>query len=323
MTASPLHDAPEGPALWKRWLIAIRPFALPASSMPILLGTATAVVINRTHFSPGLFLMALLGMMMLHSAANIINDIEDYKKGLDTVATPVSGAVVRGLLSLRTSFLGALLLLCGGSALGLVLAYLRGPAILYLGLVGVIIGVSYTAGPLVLKYRGLGDLAVFLDFGILGSLGAWMVQTGTFSWTPLIWAIPLSMLVVAILHANNWRDSVTDTGKGIRTVASSLGDRGSMYYYGFLIFGAPLGIVLLMALTRMIPWLEPMPLTFSLVILAFPAALGLWKKARLRHNPSSPLDFIALDGASARYNLIFGILCLGALFLHVLLGRPG
>jgi len=284
--------------------------------MPVIFGTALAVVIGGAVFRPWLFLMALLGMMMLHSAANILNDIQDYRKGLDTIPTPGSGAVVRGIFSLRTSFAGAAVLLVAGSAIGLFLAWVRGPAILVIGLVGVAIGVSYTAGPLVLKYRGLGDLAVFLDFGLLGSLGAWAVQAGSLSWIPVIWAIPLSMLVVAILHANNWRDSVTDTEKGIRTVASSLGDRGSLLYYGFLIFGAPACILLLLVLTRLFPFPEPMPLTFLVVLPALLPASSLWKKAVMRHNPTSPSDFIALDGASALYNLIFGALCILAVLLH-------
>ncbi len=320
MTLS-LHDSYEHLPLWRKWLIAIRPFALPASSMPVIFGTALAVVIGGVAFRPGLFLLALLAMMMLHSAANIINDIQDYKKGLDTVPTPVSGAVVRGIFSLRRSLAGAVVLLVGGSAIGLLLAWLRGPAILAIGLAGVIVGVSYTAGPLVLKYRGLGDMAVFLDFGILGSLGAWAVQAGSLSWTPVIWAIPLSMLVVAILHANNWRDSTTDTEKGIRTVASSLGDRGSLLYYGVLVFGAPACTLLLMVLSRLFPSLEPMPLTFLLVIPALLPACSLWKKAVRRHNPSSPIDFIALDGASAQYNLIFGMLCILAVLLHGFMGH--
>ena len=86
-----------------------------------------------------------------------------------------------------------------------------------------VIGAFYT----VLKFRALGDLAVFLNFGILGALGAWVVQIETFSWMPVVWTVPMAMLVVAILHANNWRDTISDTERRVRTIASLLGDKGS------------------------------------------------------------------------------------------------
>jgi 1,4-dihydroxy-2-naphthoate polyprenyltransferase len=322
MSTAPSPESTARPSPARTWLIAIRPFALPASATPVIFGTFMAVTVAKAPFKGGLFLMALFAMMALHSAANIINDIYDYRKGIDRDPRPTSGAIVRGYVSVRGALLMALALIGAGCALGLVIAYLVGPVIFYIGIAGLSVGVSYSAPPLSLKYRGLGDLAVFLDFGILGALGAWAVQTGTLSWTPALWAIPLSLLVVAILHANNWRDMEDDGEKGVKTVASALGDRRSLNYYGVLIFGAPLGILIIVIVTRLLPFLEPMPLSFIVTLLALFPALGLWKKAKARHNPSNPLDFIALDGATAQYNLIFGMLSLAALALHAAAGAP-
>ncbi len=296
----------------KKWVVAFRPWALPASSMPVIFGTSLAVVVGRVGVSLDRFLLALAGMMILHTAANMLSDVFDFKRGLDTQPTPVSGAIVRGWLSPRQVTTGSVLLFIGGGLIGLYLVSITGTVLLLIGGIGVIIGVFYTT----LKYHALGDLAVFMNFGLLGSLGAWVVQTGSFSWIPIIWTVPMAMLVSAILHANNWRDSLSDKEKRVTTVALLLGDRRALFYYGFLIFGSMaiiIALVILGALTS--PPILAMPPTFLIVLLALPRALALWSRARHRRAPRQPLDFIILDGATANYNLLFGMLCTAAVWL--------
>jgi 1,4-dihydroxy-2-naphthoate octaprenyltransferase len=180
------------------------------------------------------------------------------------------------------------------------------------------VGCFYTWGPLPLKFNALGDLAVFLNFGVLGSLGAWTVQTGVLSWTPVLWAIPMSIFVVAILHANNWRDIQSDQAGGIQTMASVLGDAASESYYTLLLL-LPFVIILSYLLLSIVNWLEPkMPLTFLITFIAVPKAFKLISKGKRRKNPAMPLDFIALDGETAQLNLIFGILCTLALGLYAI-----
>ena len=304
------------PSLLKKWLIAGRPWALPASTMPVIFGTSLAVVIGETPFLLGRFLLALLAMVVLHTAANMLSDVFDFKRGLDRDVTPVSGALVRGWLSPRQVLLGSAALFAVGCAIGLYLVYLTGPVLLTVGAVGVLIGIFYSG----LKVHALGDLAVFLNFGIFGSLGAWVVQTRAFSWIPVVWTVPMALLVSAILHANNWRDTVTDRERRVTTVASLLGDRGSLFYYSFLIFGPfaiDLGLILGPRLGVRVQ--RAMPLTFCLVFLALPRALALWGRARSRRAPRHPLDFIILDGATAQYNLTFGLLSTAALWLDFIL----
>jgi 1,4-dihydroxy-2-naphthoate polyprenyltransferase len=298
----------------KKWLVAIRPFALSASSMPVIFGAVAAVVVGGARFNPLLFVLSLFGMMILHSAANVLNDVQDFRKGLDVEPTPVSGAVVRRLLTPEQAFKGAVVLLAIGSMTGLIIVSCVGWPVFYIGLAGLAIGIFYTGKPFTLKYHGLGDLAVFLDFGILGALGAWTVQTGSLSWLPVVWAVPMSMLVVGILHANNWRDIAGDTGKTVTTMASLLGDRGSLIYYGILIFGP-------FALVAAFVALQFMPPSFLLAGIALPMAIARWRKALNRATPKHPLDFVALDGATAQLNLVFGLLCTGALILHALLAK--
>lgn len=309
-------DQNNPPALAKKWLIAARPWSLPASTMPVIFGTSLAVVIDRAALWPVRFLLALTAMVILHSAANMLSDVFDFRRGLDRDVTPVSGAIVRGWLSAGEVAAGSAILFVVGVGIGLVLVATAGKVLLVVGAVGVGIGVSYTA----FKYHAFGDLAVFLNFGILGSLGAWVVRTGRFSWIPVIWTVPMSMLVVAILHANNWRDTISDAERRVRTFASILGDRGSFVYYGFLLFGSMAIIFGLMIIPKLLsPALVPMPLTFVLILLALPRTLHLWGRARRRHAPRRPMDFIILDGATANYNLVFGLLCTAALWLQFIL----
>jgi 1,4-dihydroxy-2-naphthoate octaprenyltransferase len=302
----------------RKWTIAARPWALPASTMPVIFGTSLAVVIGKASFAFVPFLLALIGMVVLHSAANMLSDVFDFRRGLDRDVTPVSGAIVRGWLSARQVAAGAALLFVIGAAIGLYLVAVAGRTLLIIGALGLAVGLFYSG----LKYHALGDLAVFLDFGLLGALGAWLVQTRSFSWLPVVWTIPMAMLVVAILHANNWRDSISDRERRVTTAAALLGDRGALVYYGFLIFGSMAIILALVFLPRLVSApASAMPLTFLAVLLALPRALILWGRARRRHNPCQPMDFIILDGATASYNLLFGLLCTGAIWLNFLISK--
>jgi 1,4-dihydroxy-2-naphthoate octaprenyltransferase len=305
--------APSAP---KKWLVAARPWALPASAMPVIFGTALAAVIGGARFAPLRFLWALVTMMALHSAANMLSDVFDFRRGLDRDVTPVSGAIVRGWLTDGQVARGAAVLFILGGISGLLIALAVGRSLLVVGAIGVAVGVFYT----VLKAHALGDLAVFLDFGLLGAAGAWIVQTGSFSWLPVVWTVPMALLVIAILHANNWRDIASDGARRVTTVAGLLGDRGSFAYYGFLIFG-PFAIdAALIAGPRLLGGTSrPMPLAFLLVAFALPSALSLWGRALRRARPRRPLDFVVLDGATANHNLVFGLLSTAAAVLEGLL----
>ena len=300
-----------------KWLIAARPWALPASTMPVVFGTALAVFIGRTPFAPLLFLWALVTMMALHSAANMLSDVFDFRRGLDRDVTPVSGAIVRGLLTDARVLRGAAALFGLGTLSGLTIALATGRSLFAVGAIGLAVGAFYT----VLKSRALGDLAVFLNFGLLGAAGAWIVQTRTFSWLPVLWTAPMALLVVAILHANNWRDIGSDGERRVRTVAGLLSDRGSLAYYGGLLFAPFIIDLAFIALPRVarLP-IRPMPWTFLAVLLALPNALRLWGRAVRRAAPRRPLDFVILDGATAGHNLVVGLLSTAAAVLEGTLG---
>ena len=297
----------------KKWLVAVRPWALPASTMPVVFGTALAVVIGGARFSPLRLLWALSTMMVLHSAANMLSDVFDFRRGLDRDVTPVSGAIVRGWLTDRQVFRGSLVLFAFGAGSGLLIARATGKSLFIVGGIGVAVGALYS----LLKASALGDLAVFLNFGLLGAAGAWVVQTRSFSWLPVLWTVPMALLVIAILHANNWRDILTDGEKRVTTVAGVLGDKGSNAYYGCLVFGPFVIDLAFISVPRLTGGpLGPMPLTFLVVFMALPSALRLWGRAVRRAAPRSPLDFIVLDGATAKHNLVFGLLSTAAAILE-------
>jgi 1,4-dihydroxy-2-naphthoate octaprenyltransferase len=307
--------SPVPPPLWKKWLIAARPWSLPASTMPVIFGTSLAVVISGSRLSVPRFLWAIATMMVLHSAANMLSDVFDFRRGLDKDVTPVSGAIVRGWLTDRQVLVGSVVLFLLGAASGFIIALTTGRELFIIGGLGLAVGACYT----LLKARALGDFAVFLNFGLLGSAGAWMVQTRSFSWLPILWVVPMGLLVSAILHANNWRDTMSDKERRVRTVAGLLGDKGSLIYYGFLLFFGFVFDPALIIIPRLAPGeLRPMPWTFLVVFLALPSALRLLGRALRRRTPRRPMDFIILDGATANHNLVFGLLSTAAVWLEAL-----
>ena len=311
-----MNETPARPArtrALKKWLTAARPWALPASTMPVVFGTALAIVIAGARFSPLRFFWALVTMMALHSASNMLSDVFDFRRGLDREVTPVSGAIVRGWLTDRQVLRGSIVLFVLGTVSGLLIARATGKSLFVVGGIGLAVGVLYT----LLKAHALGDLAVFLNFGLLGAAGAWIVQTRSFSWLPVLWTVPMALLVSAILHANNWRDIPSDGERRVTTVAGVLGDRGSLAYYGCLVFAPFLIDLAFIAVPRLAGGpLRPMPLTFLVVLLALPSSLRLWGRAGRRAAPRSPLDFVVLDGATARHNLVFGLLSTAAAILE-------
>ncbi len=301
--------------------MAMRPFSFTASVTSVIFGGIAAVAVGGARLDLAMLVLAAVAMALLHGGANAINDAADYRKGLDGPVLPVSGAVVRGFLTPSGAARLGVCLMALGSLLGLVIARKVGWPIVGIGVLGTAVGVLYSATPRVgLKYHALGDLSVFVDFGILGTLGGWVTQTHALSMVPVLWGVPLSLHVVGILHANNWRDIRSDTANGVSTVASRLGDLGSLRYYTFLVT-APFVLVLAYIVgPRLVEAVPAMPLGCALAMLALPLAVRNLGRARRRTTPAQPFDFLALDGATAQLNMMFGLLCtLG--MLSALLGR--
>ena len=144
-------ETQDRPGFLKIWWVAIRPFALPASTMPVVFGTVLAVTIGEAEFDLFNFICALFGMAALHTGANLLNDVFDYKKGLDARVNPVSGAIVRGWISTRQATVAAALFFAVGIALGI-------------RLVKVVTGYVVALGSMTAGAQSIADSARFAGF---------------------------------------------------------------------------------------------------------------------------------------------------------------
>jgi 1,4-dihydroxy-2-naphthoate octaprenyltransferase len=258
-------------------MMAARAYSFPASIIPILFGSVLAIVLNPDlNFSFVNLFVTLFGAIMIHIASNVINDIYDYKKGIDKedkeLGIPHGGSMVisMGIVNIKqmwTIALGSLLL---AVLSGIYLYTQAGVWILYLSIFGFLSAIFYTAKPIALKYKALGDIQVILSFGVGMTLGAYIVQTGEFSWYPLLFSLPLGLLIDAILHSNNIRDINFDGKFGVKTLPILIGEKASIKFYYFLILGAYLSIVLFVVF-GLLPW----PTLLALVTL--PIGLKLIK----------------------------------------------
>lgn len=278
-----------------------------------------AVVYGAASFKPGAFLLAVIGLTAIHAGANILNDYFDFRLGLDRSVNPGSGAVVRGLIGPKTALLAAIALFCIGGGIGLHLAIRISLAILAIGIIGLLIAILYSCGPYPLKHCAWGDLAVFISFGILGSLGGWTVQTGGAAVMPILWSTPIALLIIAILHANNWRDSASDSRLGIETVANRIGDK-SIFYYLALLFSPYLLIILFIFLPRLLNPIYAMPPIFMITFLSIPIAFKLSRTAIYHHRFPNSHSIDDLDACSAKLNLAFGLLAIAAGLLDGMTG---
>lgn len=285
---------------WKLVWKAIRPFAFPATIAPVLVGSLAAPTIDWWKL-----LLVFVGTMLAHAGINIVSDYMDWRRGADTWKVLGSSRVlVDGLIAPQVHLTLGIALIALAVIVGAVLVTLSGPAVWILVAVGAAIGVFYTVPPIGLKYRALGDLAVFVAFGPLMVLGAYYVQTSQLAWLPVLLSIPIGLLTVAILHGNNYRDISEDRAAGYTTIAGLLGPRGSAYYYVGLLMAAYAATIVYIA----VGWL---PLWALGVLLSIPVA---WRNSRIAFNHAR-VAFSFLDMLTAQLHLFFSLLLAAAMAL--------
>ena len=220
MTAGRAVAAPAG-AL-RLWIIAARPRTLPAAIAPVLVGTALAG--TEDVFRPLAFVCALIGSVFIQIGTNLSNDYSDARRGADTeerlgpVRVTAGGLVPPRQVLMATYITFGLAVLCGAY-----LVYVAGPLLLAIGAASIAAGVLYTGGPRPYGYEGLGELFVFLFFGVVAVVGSYYVQVEGFEWEAFALSVPVGLLAAAILVVNNVRDIETDRRAGKRTLAVRLG----------------------------------------------------------------------------------------------------
>ncbi|MER2599204.1 MAG: 1,4-dihydroxy-2-naphthoate polyprenyltransferase [Caldilineales bacterium] len=230
---------PSSPSITRgqAWWLAIRPRTLPAAISPVLVGAGLAVGDDRFRLLP--VLAALAGALLLQIASNLANDYYDFIKGYDRPERKGPTRVaLSGLISLRDLRLGLLLVMAAAALIGLYLVLRGGWPILLLGVAALVCAVLYSGGPFPLAANGLGDLFVFIFFGLAAVVGTYYVQALVVA--PHVWlaALPPGFLITAILVVNNLRDIETDAAVGKRTLAVRLGARATRWQYSLLLVGA-------------------------------------------------------------------------------------
>lgn len=254
--------------LLRTWLIAARLPTLSAAVAPVLVGTAVAHL--RHPFRPVPFVLALLAAVLIQTGTNFVNDYYDFRKGADTGTRlgPVrglqSGAITLGQMrnAIFISFGAALLI-------GLYLVATHGLPILLIGIVSILAGIGYTAGPWPIAYIGLGDLFVFLFFGVVGVVGSAFLQIDVWSGTAAAASVPVGLLATAILVVNNLRDVDTDRAAGKFTLAVLLGRKAIKAEFVFCLlvaYLAPLAMHLRGTLPTAIWWLPWLTLPLALTL---------------------------------------------------------
>jgi 1,4-dihydroxy-2-naphthoate polyprenyltransferase len=289
----------------KIWLMAARVRTLPAAVAPVLVGTALAQPL-ADRFRAGAFVAALLGALFIQVGTNLSNDYSDARRGADTedrlgpVRVTAGGLVPPRQVLLATYVTFGLAVLCG-----VYLVAVAGWELLILGVLSILAGVLYTGGPRPYGYEGLGEVFVFLFFGIVAVAGSTFAQLERWPWEAFALAVPVGLLASAILVVNNVRDLDTDARVGKRTLAVRLGRARVRGMFAAMIYLAfPVALV---------PWVVgPLSAWVAVCWLALPLAVPLVRTVR-NHADGPTLNRALAD--AGRLELVFCVLLAAGILL--------
>jgi 1,4-dihydroxy-2-naphthoate polyprenyltransferase len=267
--------------------MAARVRTLPVAVAPVLVGSSLAI--HDDHFDGVAFACALLGALFIQVGTNLSNDYSDARRGADTEDRLGPVRVTAGGLVPPRQVLAATYLSFGAAVLcGIYLIVVAGPVLLLIGAASILAGVLYTGGPRPYGYEGLGEVFVFLFFGVVAVGGSYFAQTSELEWEALALSVPVGLLASAILVVNNVRDLETDRRAGKRTLAVRLGRPRTRTLYAVM--------VALAFVTAQVPWIagsDDLSPWLLLCLAAVPAAVPVIGIVRSR------TDGPALNGALA------------------------
>ncbi len=277
------------------------------------MGVAAAAAVRDGVFQLLPFVLSLIGVMLLQTAANLVNEYYDHKRGADTLKVAGQGMAIKHFgLTPREVGVGAIVALLGGCLIGLFLLTQSGPALLWIGMGGALVAVTYTAGPFPLAYNGLGEVAAGVFMGPLIVVGAYYVMSrGQIA--PDLWLIslPVALIVAAILHANNLRDMDADRAVNKRTLAVLLGRNAARVEYVLLVGGAYITLAALVLLLYL-----PPP-----TLLAFLTAGEARTLIRIFNTEVDPQVLHSAQGRTAKLHGRFGLLMVVGWLLWLLIDR--
>ena len=222
---------------YEAWRMAARPHTLPAAIVPVLVGSGLAA--GEGVFRWDALLWAMLGALAIQVAANFANDASDAKRGADTedrLGPP--RMVALGVITSRAMWAATWVAVGVAAIAAVALTAIAGPLILLIGVVSVVAMLGYVGGPVPYGYRGFGEVFVFLFFGLVATVGSRYVHDTTAPLSAWLLAVPIGMLVTAILVVNNYRDIDTDRSAGKRTLAVILGRERTRTLFAGLVYGA-------------------------------------------------------------------------------------
>ena len=292
--------------VYQNWVLASRPWSFSMTAISISVGSALAAIDGS--FSWTLYLLAILAGVFMHAATNLINDYYDVKSGVDFqgVSTGIyrPHPLLEGKLTPRQVVIEACLLYGIATVIGLYLVSVCGWPLLWIGLIGALASVTYTAPPLKYKYIALGELSVFLMWGPLMVMGSYFIQRQVFNVNALLISLPFGLLVALVLLANNIRDINHDRSQGILTLPIAIGQRNGLRLYSAIVILAYIGIIGMSVA-------GPLYLWSLIVLLSLPLALKLLSKM----TKEIPDD---ADAQTAKLDTAFGVLLVASLVLESL-----
>ncbi len=244
------------------WIMAARPRTLPAAIAPVIVGSALAF--KNLSFSLVVTIACLILATLLQIGSNYANDLFDYKKGTDKLdRVGPKRAVAAGLISPKQMEIGTIVVLLAALLVGLYLTYIGGVIFFIIGIFCIAAAVMYTAGPFALAYNGLGDIAVFIFFGLVAVIGTYYLQAREITFFVVIAATGVGALATNILVVNNTRDRHTDETAGKRTLAVRFGHKFCITQYVLLLL---VGYLCALILTLQNSWALLPLLTIPLAV---------------------------------------------------------
>ena len=237
---------------WNAWMLAIRPRTLPAAAAGVVMGAALAW--RDGVFRLDAVMVCLFTALLLQIGSNLANDVFDFERGTDTAERLGPTRVTQaGILTPSQVKIGMAVVFGLAALLGLYLAWLGGWVVIVMGIAAIISAIAYTGGPFPIGYYGLGDIFVFIFFGLASVAGTYYIQAGTV--TPAVWwmTIPPGLIVTAILVVNNLRDLENDRKAGKHTLAVRLGKKGTKIQYVVCMAIAYLALIPAIGI-NLIPW---------------------------------------------------------------------
>jgi 1,4-dihydroxy-2-naphthoate octaprenyltransferase len=220
----------EKPSKFESWILASRPRTLLAAVVPVIVGSALAISQNK--FTLILSLIAMFCSILIQVGTNFTNDLYDYLKGSDKEdRVGPQRVLVSGFISPTEMRIGIIIAFSFSFLFGLYLVSSAGIVILIIGVISILAGLAYTAGPFPLAYNGLGDVFVFTFFGIVGTTGTYYLHLHEFSLLSFLTAVPVGALITNILVVNNYRDIEEDREADKYTLAVKLGKKFTRFQF--------------------------------------------------------------------------------------------